>query len=476
MDVRLVLAGVLILGYVGYKGFERSGGKLPFSLSVGKRRSRALAARKPPAPEKLAFERVTLDATPANLQGFIRMTGTLERLGFRIVADFAITAWPDTCCRGFVHGEKPVHAVVVERRGLPAHVELFTLFDDLSGLVTSSSEEAEDPGKPVALRFQQIPGLTLDELFVLHLSTLENLFQDDLSPRPATRLAFFEHARALLVIEHELRKANRALRTDSLSRALDALPPLPLRDLLKRHGLEEPTNAEDAPDVPEAKPLPAKAGPATQDAPPAESEEAPRRRGIGSSLLSRRMAAREESEPETPAQPEADATPIREAAAPPPANEGLVLTVAEAPPPTEITPEEWSIEVIATPSTPPEPEVATLLPFEGAAEAPIAPLEAVAPLPFEVVAAATIDEAPRTERAPLLPFEIPPAESSPTLPFEIMAAAPVAVDDRPQETLPFEAVPAVEASTASRPTCPHCGAALFSSLSSRCSKCKQAVR
>lgn len=472
MDLRLALAGVLILGYVGYKGFERSGGKLPFSLSVGKRRSRALAARKPPAPEKLGFERVTLDATPANLQGFIRMTGHLERLGFRIVADFAIASWPDTCCRGFVHGEKPVHAVVVERRGLPAHVELFTLFDDLSGLVTSTSEEAEDPGKPVALRFQQIPGLTLDELFVLHLSTLENLFQDDLTPKPATRLAFFEHVRALLVIEHELRKANRALRTDSLSRALDALPPLALRDLLKRHGLEEPAHEEEVPEVSQAQPLPATEGTRTQDEPPEESKEAPRRRGIGSSLLSRRMAAREEGEPKTSARSEADPTPALEAAAPTPEDEVLVLTVAEAPPPAENTPEEWSIEVIAAPSTAQEPEVTTLLPFEVTPEPPVEPLEAVAPLPFE--AAEPIDEAPLTERAPLLPFEIPPAESGLALPFEIMA--PVAVDERPQETLPFEEVPAVEAVPASRPTCPHCGAALFSSLSSRCSKCKQAVR
>lgn len=475
MDLRLALAVVLIIGYVAYKGFERSGGKLPFSLNVSMgRRRRSVGARKPPAPDKFAFERVTLDATPANLQSFIRLTGHLERLGFRIVADYAIAGWPDTYCRGFVHKDKPVHGTIVERQGLPAHVELFTLFDDLSALVTSGSEEAEDPSKPMALRVTQIPGLTVDELFVQHISSLENLFQDQLSPMPAMRLAYFEHQRALLVIEHELRKAKRALRTDSLSRALDALPELPVTDLLKRYGLEE-AEAE----APEAEPiavsvktLPAQESVETRS----EPEEAPKRWGVGSSLLSKRMAAKQEED--APVEEVAStATLVREPEVlPPPAvpeePRTLEVTVEEAAPVFEVVPEPVAIaplpfEVI------PEPEAGAPLPFEVIPEP-----DAAAPLPFEIV------PEPAESRTPV-PFEEtaspePVSAAAIKLPFEILPEekAPAAETAAPAIALPFEAVATVEsaAGSSAKPTCPHCGATLFSSLSSRCSKCKQAVR
>lgn len=459
MDVRLALAGVLMVGYVAYKGYERSGGKLSFRLGA----ARALPARKPPTPDKLAFERVTLDVTPANLQSFIRLTGNLERLGFRIVADYAIAAWPDTYCRGLVHHDQPVHAAIVERHGLPAHVELFTLFDDLSALVTSSSEEAADPSKPAALRFQQIPGLTLDELFVQHLSSLENLSQDELSPMPATRVAFFEHQRALLVIEHELRKAKRALRTDSLSRALDTLPQLDVQALLKRYGLEEPPEEEPEVAVQESvsTTLPAQE--------PTEPEEAPKRWGIGSSLLSKRMAAREEAElapSETvagtdggspvaldlePAELTSQEAPIAVETVPSDAPEVSVYDLS-----TEDSDDsDFQVEVLGpldpepTPE-PPEPEPVAPLPFLVAPEA-----EAPAPLPFLVGIAAPEPVAPAAEPSARLPFEIVPA------------GVPDAGTSQPD---------VVAATPSSRPTCPHCGASLFSSLSSRCSKCKQAVR
>lgn len=443
MDVRLALAGVLIAGYAGYKGFERSGGKLPFSLSAGRRRARSLSARKPPAPDKLAFERVTLDATPANLQSFIRLTGNLERLGFRIVADYAIAGWPDLYCRGLIHHDKPVHAVIVERMGSPAHVELFTLCDDLSALVTSGSEESDDPSKPAALRFQQIPGLSLDELFVQHLSSLENLYQDQLSPMPATRLAFFEHQRALLVIEHELRKAKRMLRTDSLSRVIDALPELPTQELLKRYGFEEP--AEEAPEAEAVTMVKAVAASQKVEAKP-EPEEAPKRWGIGSSLLSKRLAARDEAE-EAPSETSSDS------------GRTLVLEPeAMAPLPFEVIPEEPAslpFEVV------PEPDVT-----EAAALESPDPIEATEPralLPFEIV---PVEEASDPEPLELSPVEEPVVET-------ISAEVPPA---EPSIKLPFEIFPEAPAAPSSKPTCPHCGATLFSSLSSRCSKCKQAVR
>lgn len=495
MDLRLALAIVLIVGYVAYKAYERSGAKLPLGLGMGMGRRRSIAARKPPAPDKLAFERVTLDATDANLQSFIRLTGALDRLGFHVVADYAIAGWPDTACRGFVHKDKPVHATIVERHGLPAHVELFTLFDDLSALITSGSEEAEDPSKPLALRFQQIPGLTVDELFVQHISSLENLYQDQLNAMPALRLAYFEHQRALLVIEHELRKAKRALRTDSLSRVLDALPELPVKDLLKRYGLEEP--GEEAPEA-ESVTVSIKTIPAQERVEaPTESEEAPRKWGIGSSLLSKRMAARQEAESpvDAPVGSEAVATLVLEPA--PIAEPALEVTVAEATAVIEIEPEAeirapepeailpLPFEVGPEPSEPPsEPEAAMPLPFESVPE-PVEPEpEAIAPLPFEIVPA----ETEPVESVDPLPFEAPAATEGPTesvpaepaikLPFEIVPEEPTAE----AEPLPFAVVPDEPASvgetaaTSSKPTCPHCGATLFSSLSSRCSKCKQAVR
>ncbi|HEY9854969.1 MAG TPA: hypothetical protein V6D05_04465 [Stenomitos sp.] len=431
----------MIAGYVVYKGVERSGVKLPFGPGGG--RGRALPARKPPAPEKLGFERLTLDATPANLQRFIRLTGNLERLGFRIVADYAITGWPDLYCRGLVHQDKPVHAVIVERLGSPTHVELFTLFDDLSAMVTSGSEEAEDPGKPAALRFQQLPGLTLDELFVQHLSSLETLYQDQLTPMPATRLAFFEHQRALLVIEHELRKAKRALRTEHLSRTLDALPELPTRELLKRYGLEDPV--ADAPD-----PLPAvsKAIPIMPRA-EAEPEEAPKRWGVGSSLLSKRLAAREEAD--TPEEAIAES------------NQTLVLDPEPDPGATS------------------EPDEAVVLELTVEAVAPTFDLERdepEEPVPSDFTTARSEAEAP--EATVRLPFEVIPEPPEPIrLPFEVVPDSPpldTSEAAEPGEPLPFEVSAETAPTTGSKPTCPHCGATLFSSLSSRCSKCKQAVR
>lgn len=516
MDLRLALAGVLIVGYVAYKGFERSGGKLPFSLTVGMGRRRSVPARKPPAPDKLEYERVTLDATPANLPSFIRLTGNLERLGFRLVADYAIAGWPDTYCRGLVHKEKPVHAAIVERQGLPAHVELFTLFDDFSALVTGNSEEADDPTKPPSLRVQQIPGLTLDELFVQHLSSLESLFQDQLHSLPATRLTYFEHQRALLVVEHELRKAKRIVRSDSLSRVLDALPELPVAALLKRYGLAEPA-AEEAPKV-EAPAVALKTVPSLAAEAKADPEEAPKRWGIGSSLLSKRLASKQEGDtagedgtpsgggetmvlaPEVPKAPIVrsdepltlevtveEAAPVFDLAAEPAAEANVVeLDEPDATDslPFAILPEEpeSALEPEAAAPLPfeivPEPEAAAPLPFEIVPEP-----EAVAPLPFEVV--------PEPEAAAPLPFEIVPADEAPEpepiaaapaikLPFEIAPEEKPAVAEVevPAIALPFESPAAIEAaaSPSAKPTCPHCGATLFSSLSSRCSKCKQAVR
>lgn len=372
----MVAAGTLILGYGAFKAFERFGGRmskrrLGFGLKV-------------PSPEKLDYDRVTLDVAGVSLLGFIRSTAQLRRLGFLRVADFTVVGWPDTFLRGFVHREKPVYAVIVEHRGHERHLELTSIFEDLSALTTSTSGAPADASRPGSLRFHPLPDVSVDEFYLQHLSTLESLQETGARPQSATLQGFFPHHRDLLVIEHTLRKAKRVLRVDTLQHALDELPALRLEDLLKRaESSEQPVEAFHPNDG------------ASQDirlvvetakTPSVESPHG------ANSLLAKRLAARQESERilAPVAVESVDETPVFD------------LDDANAPFERNVEPSrERAIE-----ADPP------------------------------------VQEAPRI----LLPFEIPPDEVA---------------------TLPVRA---------EKPLCPHCGATLFSSLSSRCSKCKQAVR
>lgn len=424
MELQLIAAGVLTLGYIGYKVIGRSAFKLPAFR-------KKLAARKPPSPETFRVERVTLDVTPVNLLEFIRKTATLRGLHFRLVADFAVETWPDTYLRAFVHEEKPLYALIVERINHPVHVEFLTLFENLTTLQTSGSEEQADPARPLALTLQLLPGFTTDELYIQHLSALDH---QPRSCRTASRQNFFEDFRALLILDHELRNAKHALRTETLQGILQALPPLPVNDLIRRYDKGEPLPVIPVPtevhtssiDAPRPQTMEAHVPPRPEAAPILRP---PKRE----SLLERRKQA---------IQKDADDTLVLELPDPaPPA-------VDEAPAFEEMTAEPILLDLQMTEDV------------EETSPPAVVELEVAAiSLPFQVVG-----EPPEAEPVPTVIEEVKLAESAPNnapLPFQVSAEAPRSP---------------LDSTSSAKPTCKHCGATLFSTLTTRCSKCKQSVK
>ena len=314
--------------------------------------------RKAPSPEKLRFERVTLDVTPANLLQFIRKTALLRRSGFRLISDFTVEAWPETFFRAFMHEEKPLYALIVEDLGADVHIEFLSFFDDMTSLLTSGSEEQPDPSRPASLIKQTLPGFTTDELYMQHLLALEDDLGKGKKAIPPSRRTFFEDFRANLVLEHELRHHKHLVRAETLQALLETLPALPLDDLIGRYDRVEPLPVIP---VPPEKPTIKKQAPEPKD-----------------STLERRISSSRTVEVK-------------------------IEEIADRTNETSARPQESATVIEETPN----PAIPALLPFQ------------------------------RVEATP-------------------------------------EQVPGSTVST--KPTCPHCGATLFSSLSSRCSKCKQSVR
>lgn len=393
MELQLIAAGVLVLGYIGFKVLGSSGLKLPAF-------QKKLAARKPPSPEKFHIERVTLDITPVNLLEFIRKTATLRGLNFRLVADFTMETWPDTYFRAFVHETKPLYALIVERIGLPIHVEFLSLFDDLTTLLTSGSEEQADPARPAALTLQLLPGFTMDELYIQHLSALDNQSKNCRVP---SRQTFFEDFRASLIIDHETRHAKHVLRCETLQGILQALPPLNVKDLIRRYDQGEPLPLI---------PVPAEVLATTIDSKQShilEGRVPPLAKPQRESLLERRKQAIQKDE-----------------------DDAIVLELTDS-----------DLE---------QPQLAET-PDLAAEENETIELDMPDMLDEPIMAAITELEAPEPT--------IEPSDSPALLPFQIVAETPE---------------PPSEATPSTKPTCPHCGATLFSTLSSRCSKCKQSIR
>jgi hypothetical protein len=308
MSLALYLGGALAVGYAGYKVLQRTGGASQLGIRMPRRHK---PARKAIAPDRIAFERITLDATAANLLAFIRLTGTLERLGFRPFADFVVTAWPDQLHRALFHPGRPIYATIVQEGSDFPEVALVTAFEDGSTHTTRRSEPS-DHRRPAMLRLLCLPEAGLDELYVQHMAALERLESQNVVPASAQPDAYFSLLRETLIADHMVREQKRSVRPESLGAALEGLPELPVADLLKRYVpisevVETPADppvqkpVEKPVQVPEAAAPRAPAPPAPE--PPSPTPAA----GGGLAALKSRLAS---SEPPADPKPDPAAEPL----------------------------------------------------------------------------------------------------------------------------------------------------------------------
>ncbi len=239
--LKLGIVAFLGLGYAAYKA----------GLVEKFRAARGVEApRFRPRPvfqaRKIRFSKVVLDVCGIDQLQLIRTTARLRRMGFWVVGDFALPisgpllgSRQRLFARALVHGEDPVYALIVERRGLkapPAYVDFFTLFTDQTFLTVTNSDEEDDPKRPAALRFHRLSGLLPEELYQHHRANLEALRNNWMKAVPTAREAFFSHFRQWLVVDSELRKSrDEEVRKDQITRSLDSLPPLDIGPILKRY-------------------------------------------------------------------------------------------------------------------------------------------------------------------------------------------------------------------------------------------------
>lgn len=518
--IQLTLGIALALGYGGYKlmaarGIRLELGGLP-GLPSRSSRSRLAPPRKLLTPSLIRFERVTLDATDADLLFFIRQSAVLRRLGFQTIGDFTHQALTGAYHRAFVHPEQGFYALLIHLPGkLPPFVELHSFFQDGSCLTLTDALERENPRRPALLRLQRLNGLTLDELYSHHLANTEALRGKTGPTLEVSRHAFFKQYQGMLAIEAAVTRARKPLAGQALGRVLDTLPDVDVAPLLRRHA--PPTETPPEPESPASPPTgrPAQApitahAPATTQIPavvPAEpSPEPAKPRGLGGSLLSRRRAAA--SPPDTPdaaaATPPAPALPPP-AAPPQPDEAPAVLDLDVAPPEPEAPgvldldvslPEPESPGVLDLDLTPPGPETPVI-----DLDEPIAPPppEPPTPLPWEapVTLSETVSRLSGPDDDPDRPQAPPVVEVTARLPWED-ADAPAAPEspgvgsDDPRRGLgapdpatdeassametPVATLPAEIRKVDGKPVCPHCGATVLSKLSSRCNKCKLPLR
>lgn len=433
--IQLTLGIALALGYGGYKVAAARGIRLDLpGLPSRSPRSRLAPPRKLLAPSRLRFERVTLDATDADLLFFIRQSAVLRRLGFQTIGDFTHQALPGAYHRAFVHPEQGFYALLIHRPGkIPPFVELHSFFQDGSCLTLTDAEERDHPRRPALLRLQRLIGLTLDELYSHHLANTEAL-RARISPTlEVSRHAFFKQYQGMLAIEAAITRTRKPLAGQALSRVLDTLPDIDVAPFLKRHA---PSNK------------------APSETPP-EPETPAKPRGLGGSLLSRRRAAA--GTPETPELIDFDVIDL-DAIAPEP-EAPVILDLDVAPPPPEIPPAP--VIDLDEPIDPPPPEP---------------------PAPLSWEASVTLSEAERRveafdETPDDGPHEPPVVKVAARLPWEDAAVPdPATSETSPAMEAPVATLPAEIRKVDGKPVCPHCGATVLSKLSSRCNKCKLPLR
>lgn len=239
--LKIGLVAILGLGYAAYKA-----GLLDKIQAARGADTPHFRPRPVYLARRVRFEKAVLDICGIDQLQLIRTTARLRRMGFWIVGDFTLpTTGPPLgprqklFARAFVHGEEPIYALAVERKGLKApspYVDYFTLFTDLTFLTATNSDEDDDPRRPGALRFHRLPGLLPEELYQHHRANLEALRNNWMKAVPASREAFFSHLRQWLVVDSELRRArDQEVRKDQITRTVESLPALDIGPILKRY-------------------------------------------------------------------------------------------------------------------------------------------------------------------------------------------------------------------------------------------------
>ncbi len=228
LDSLRIAGGVLAAaGYGAYK--LKLLDRLPHSAR-GYRPRPILPAR------QIAFEKGLFALSGVDELPLIRATGRLRKMGFWIVGDFTLPAWPGAWFRAFAHVSEPVYAVWAQhtaRRDPPAHLDFLTLLDDSTCILTSDSDERPDRLRPASAAFSLLPGLLPEELYQRHLASVRELESRRRQPLAASRATFFDHFRQHLILDGALRSGKPQL-------ASRDLPPVDAASILKRFDRQRP--------------------------------------------------------------------------------------------------------------------------------------------------------------------------------------------------------------------------------------------
>lgn len=236
-SLRLAVGVLFAAGYGAYK--LKLADRLPHA-------TRAFRPRPVLPARQITFEKGLFALSGVDELPLIRATGRLRKMGFWIVGDFTLSAWPGAWFRAFVHDSEPVYAIWAQhtgRRDPPVHLDFLTLLDDSIAVLTTDSEEAPDRRRPASAGFVLLPGLLPEELYQRHLASLREQESRRRQPLPASRAAFFDHFRQHLIADGALRSGKPHL--DPV-----ALPPVDASSILARFDGQRPPDGATSAGIP----------------------------------------------------------------------------------------------------------------------------------------------------------------------------------------------------------------------------------